>query len=52
MPAHFVVTEFVSLDGVMEALGGEPDFKVYEPQPIRSGTDREVARYRHEPVDR
>src|SRR3954469_20184298 len=27
MPAHIVVTEFVSLDGVMEAPGGEPDFK-------------------------
>ena len=27
MPARFVVTEFVSLDGVMEAPGGEPDFK-------------------------
>ena len=39
MPARIVVTEFVSLDGVMEAPGGEPDFKVYEPQPIRSGTD-------------
>ena len=27
MPARIVVTEFVSLDGVMEAPGGEPDFK-------------------------
>src|SRR4051795_9274978 len=27
MAAHIVVTEFVSLDGVMEAPGGEPDFK-------------------------
>src|SRR3954470_11266689 len=27
MPAQIVVTEFVSLDGVMEAPGGEPDFK-------------------------
>jgi dihydrofolate reductase len=27
MPAKIVVTEFVSLDGVMEAPGGEPDFK-------------------------
>ena len=27
MPATIVVTEFVSLDGVMEAPGGEPDFK-------------------------
>ena len=28
MPARIVVTEFVSLDGVMEAPGGEPDFQV------------------------
>src|SRR3954462_8811497 len=27
MPARIVVTEFGSLDGVMEAPGGEPDFK-------------------------
>ena len=27
MAARIVVTEFVSLDGVMEAPGGEPDFK-------------------------
>jgi len=27
MPARIVVTEFVSLDGVMEAPGGEPGFK-------------------------
>ena len=27
MPARIVVTEFVSLDGVMEAPGGEPNFK-------------------------
>jgi dihydrofolate reductase len=27
MSARIVVTEFVSLDGVMEAPGGEPDFK-------------------------
>jgi dihydrofolate reductase len=27
VPAEIVVTEFVSLDGVMEAPGGEPDFK-------------------------
>ena len=27
MPGRIVVTEFVSLDGVMEAPGGEPDFK-------------------------
>src|SRR6478735_5369743 len=27
MSAKIVVTEFVSLDGVMEAPGGEPDFK-------------------------
>src|SRR4051794_30293974 len=27
MPATIVVTEFVSLDGVMEAPGGEPNFK-------------------------
>ena len=27
MPARIVVTEFVSLDGVMEAPGGEPAFK-------------------------
>lgn len=27
MPAEIVVTEFVSLDGVMEAPGGEPGFK-------------------------
>ena len=27
MPAQIVVTEFVSLDGVMEAPGGEPGFK-------------------------
>src|ERR671916_102760 len=27
MPARIVVTEFASLDGVMEAPGGEPDFK-------------------------
>ena len=27
MPARIVVTEFTSLDGVMEAPGGEPDFK-------------------------
>ena len=27
MPARIVVTEFVSLDGVMEAPGGEPDFR-------------------------
>src|SRR5690349_18907591 len=27
MPARIVVTEFVSLDGVMEAPGGEPEFK-------------------------
>ena len=27
MAAQLVVTEFVSLDGVMEAPGGEPDFK-------------------------
>jgi dihydrofolate reductase len=27
MPATIVVTEFVSLDGVMEAPGGEPGFK-------------------------
>jgi dihydrofolate reductase len=27
MPARIVVTEFISLDGVMEAPGGEPDFK-------------------------
>jgi dihydrofolate reductase len=27
MTARIVVTEFVSLDGVMEAPGGEPDFK-------------------------
>jgi len=27
LPARIVVTEFVSLDGVMEAPGGEPDFK-------------------------
>ena len=27
MPARIVVTEFVSLDGVMEAPGGEPSFK-------------------------
>jgi dihydrofolate reductase len=27
MPATIVVTEFASLDGVMEAPGGEPDFK-------------------------
>ena len=27
MPARIVVTEFVSLDGVMEAPGGEPQFK-------------------------
>jgi dihydrofolate reductase len=27
MAAKIVVTEFVSLDGVMEAPGGEPDFK-------------------------
>jgi dihydrofolate reductase len=27
MPARIVVTEFVSLDGVMEAQGGEPGFK-------------------------
>src|SRR3954469_25878073 len=27
MPAEIVVTEFMSLDGVMEAPGGEPGFK-------------------------
>jgi dihydrofolate reductase len=27
MPARIVVTEFTSMDGVMEAPGGEPDFK-------------------------
>jgi dihydrofolate reductase len=27
MPARIVVTEFVSIDGVMEAPGGEPEFK-------------------------
>jgi len=27
MAARIVVTEFVSLDGVMEAPGGEPGFK-------------------------
>ena len=27
MPARIVATEFVSLDGVMEAPGGEPDFR-------------------------
>jgi hypothetical protein len=27
MAARIVVTEFVSLDGVMEAPGGEPEFK-------------------------
>ncbi len=27
MAARIVVTEFVSLDGVMEAPGGEPNFK-------------------------
>src|SRR5215210_2507259 len=27
MPAWIIVTEFASLDGVMQAPGGEPDFK-------------------------
>ena len=35
MPARIVVTEFVSLDGVMEAPGGEPGFK-YQAGPSSS----------------
>ena len=54
MAARIVVTEFISLDGVMEAPGGEPDFKYpgwtlrvrarRRRQPVQDGRDPERGR--------